>query len=235
MATGGAIAVKSTNPSNTGNVFNILGSTPPVAATNDLWFDSANNTWYTYDASGAWIQLTDNAPWLASDSGLLLFNMYPESAAGSALAIAGTLYLLRINARAPITVSNVWFYVTAGGTGASSGSYVGLYSSSGTLLSGSSDIGSTLTSSGKQGGALTTPQTLTAGSFYWCAFLVNLASTQPTLARSAVASAGLPNIGLTAASYRMGVNGTGLTSLPSSVTPSSNSLTGANFYLTAVS
>jgi hypothetical protein len=171
--------------------------------------------------------------WSLADEGLVACNMEdPAAAASTLIAVAGTLYLLRINAYNQITVSNILVGVSTAGNngGGSTGTFAGLYSSAGTLLSGSADVATLLTSSNTRVLPLTTPQVLAAGSFAWAALLCNLGTTQPTLTRSAGSVAAL-NFNLAAASYRFCVNGTGLTSLPASITPSSNSQTGALGFL----
>ena len=124
-----------------------------------------------------------------------------------------------------MTISNTWWIVSTVGSGSSTGTYTGLYAASswsgvtaGQLLTGSSDIASSLTTS-NTAQALTTPQSLPAGVSVWAAILSNYATTQVTLFRGA-GNGG--NIGLTATNYRFAINGTSITSLPSTITPSSN-------------
>ena len=121
-----------------------------------------------------------------------------------------------------MSVSTITVACTAGGTGASTGSFVGLYSSSGTRLVTSSDIGTVPVSISTH--AIST-QSLTAGTFVWVAIVVNLATTQPTLMRSAVPPGVIPNLNLSAATSRLGVAATAQTSLPSSFTPSALAVT----------
>lgn len=164
--------------------------------------------------------------WVPSDSGLLVANMDPMSAGSSQLMVAGTLYLLKLYIRSAITITNLLWSISTAGSGSSTGSFTGLYSSGGTLLSGSSDIGTTITTGGTRTLALTTPQALTAGSFVWAAILVNLATSQPTMSKSGNSST-VANFNLSASAFRVAVNGTGLTSLPATITPASNSPTGS--------
>lgn len=176
----------------------------------------------------------ENMPWYPADSGLALYNIDPADAVGAATMVAGTLYLLRINIRDDLTVRNVWFYVTSAGSGASTGSYAGIYSPTGSVLAATADIGASLTAGGAMNVALTSPLTLTGGSFCWVALLSNLATTQPTLARSSVPSAGVPNINLTPSTYRIATGATGVSSL-APITPGANSLAGATFFLVGLS
>jgi hypothetical protein len=79
---------------------------------------------------------------------------------------------------------------------------------------------------------LTTAQNVGQG-MYWVALLSN-ASTAPKFAATAN-SAALANVGLPAASLRFCVNGTSATTLPSSLTLSSNTATGAATFWVGVS
>ena len=161
-------------------------------------------------------------PWFPVDNSLLVSNMDPLVASGTFLTVAGTVYLMRLNARTSFILTNLWLVCTTGGSGTSSGSFAGLYNSSGSLLSTSADIGTAFASTGAISTALTTPQTLTAGSFYWAAIVFNLATTQPTLSRANITLGANANMNLTAASFRFATNGTLQTSLPASITPASN-------------
>lgn len=182
---------------------------------------------------GGTSQTTDPLmPAMASDHGLLAWNYDWAAATNTNATTAGTLYLMRVNIRVSFTWTNVWFAVQAAGSGASTGSFVGLYSSAGSLLSGSADIAASLTATGVKSVALTTPQSVSTGTFVWVAFLANLATTQPTLQRS-TNNVNVPNVGLSAALARFTTNGTGLTSLPASITPSSNSLVSTSTFCVA--
>ena len=127
-----------------------------------------------------------------------------------------------------LTVSYLWWGVHTAGAGASSGSYTGLISASGDLLTGSADIGSELTSLQVAQCALTTPQNLSGAQFVWAALVTNLAATQPTLYCAVNNSnAAVINFNLPPESYLFALNGTDMTSLPETVTPSGNSAAAA--------
>lgn len=167
--------------------------------------------------------------WTPADYGVLGATA-PWEASGNGTALtAGTVYLLRYNVRYAHTVTNILLRVSSGGnnTGGSTGTFVGLYSSAGTLLSGSADVAGSLTTTGIKTLALTSAQPLAAGSFTWIALLVNLGTSQPSINSFANTSASIVNWNLTAANLRCAVNGTAATSLPSPITPSSNSTTNA--------
>jgi hypothetical protein len=169
-----------------------------------------------------------NGLWLPGDQGsALAASGEPENATGTFLSIAGTVYLRKVLVRSAFTATNVLLITTTAGSGTSTGSFVGLYSSAGTLLSGSSDLVTPFTAAaGGQTCALTTPQALAAGTFVWVAVLANLSVTQPTFARPNVANTP-SNAFLTAATFRTAINGTSVTALPSSITPGSNTQTNA--------
>jgi hypothetical protein len=160
-----------------------------------------------------------------ADHGLIAWSGQPDiSTTTSSAAVAGTLYLRRIPIRSASTISKVWWINSAAGSGAVAGqNFAGLISSSGTVLS-TGGIDSVATVGGPQFGTLATAQTVS--SWVWSALLIN-ASSMPTVARAAGLSATGNNIGLTAATYAYAVNGTSLTAMPASVTPGSNTLTGA--------
>jgi hypothetical protein len=163
-------------------------------------------------------------PWLPPDNTLLAANSDPLAAQQTALATAGTLYLMKITPRSTILISTVWLGMSVVGAGASTGSFVGVYSPAGTLLTGSADIAASLTGAlGAISNAVTTPQTVLAGASVWIALLTNLAVTQPLLCKGlAGTAASLVNADLAAASFRFATNGTALSALPASFTPSAN-------------
>jgi hypothetical protein len=194
---------------------NILANGNQAAGSNGHWADSGH-----VHPAGVWVP---------ADNGLLAATSMLDAAGTQSGALtAGTVYLNRVNIRVTQTYSTAWWLTSAAGTGASTGSFVGLYSSAGTLLTSSSDIASKLTSTGAQSQNFTTPQSLTAGTFVWVALVVNLATTQPQLRCSAINVPATLNLNLTAANFRSATNGTGQTSLPGPITPSSNTSGTAN-------
>lgn len=162
-------------------------------------------------------------PWLPSDNGLILASGDPAQFTGTIAVTAGTVYLAKLTARLAVTLSNLLFAVTSAGsnTGGSGGTFAGLYSGSGALLTGSADAAALLAATGTVTVPLTTPQAIAAGTFVWAALVCNLGTTQPTLQRTSAGSAA-NNLGLSAALSRFATAGTLQTSLPSPITPSSN-------------
>jgi hypothetical protein len=159
--------------------------------------------------------------WIPSDNGLLVASADPLLTASNTITVAGTVYLIKLTIRTAMTISTLWWVNAVAGSGASTGSFSGLISSAGTLLTGSADIGAAFTTTGAKPVTMTTPQALAAGVSVWAVIVFNLATTQPTLARLA-ATATATNVNLAAASFRAATNGTGQTSLPASITPSAN-------------
>ncbi|MFJ4517447.1 hypothetical protein [Streptomyces sp. NPDC088816] len=162
----------------------------------------------------------------AGDVGLRAWTFDPASITGGSSATVGTLFLCAVYLRRPTTVSGVWFALTSGASGLTAGqSFVGLYSASGVLLT-SALLDSMLTGTTARQVAIA-PQSLSAGT-YWVALLVN-ATTAPNIASGEANSAirnTVMNLGLSPSQYRYAVAGTGLTSLPSTITPPNNSSTG---------
>jgi hypothetical protein len=127
-----------------------------------------------------------------------------------------------------ISVTNITVAISNAGSGLTSGqNFMGLYSSSGTLIGTTADQTTNFSSTGIKVAALIGgPYTITGGSntFVWVAFVAN-GTTLPKPIGSGIGVVGLANLGLTAATYRGAYNGTASTALPSSITPSSNSST----------
>lgn len=171
--------------------------------------------------------------WAPSMNNLKGANGALDAALGSNTAItAGAVTLLKIPIWAPGTISSLQFGLGATGVGTSSGSYVGIYSSGGTLLTGSADMVTPFTAAapGTISCALGTAVAVSPG-FVWAAVLSNLGTTQPSFFRyGAVGGAVVGNMGLTPATYRFAANGTGQHVLPGTINPASNVTTNAFAY-----
>jgi len=161
-------------------------------------------------------------PYLPPDNSLLMAAGDPATAGSGVTLTAGQLLLARLSARSAVTLNNLWFEVTTAGAGASTGSFAGVYSSAGTLLSGSADIGALLLVAGPMQVPLSSPVQVAAGAFVWAAIVTNLATTQVTLSRWGIGSVLAGFGGATAATYRWAINGAGLSALPGAITPASN-------------
>lgn len=188
-----------------------------------------NGQLYYLDSTGnAWALNAPRGDVLPGDQGLLEWNYDPAAGGSAGVAFtAQAVNLMRINVRAPMKISTVNFHlVSAAATLTANQSFVGLYGSTGTLLSGSAAIDSVLTGTpGPVSANLTNPQNVGIG-FYWVAILVASATTAPKVSVAANSAAN-SNVGLTAAQSRFGVGATAQTGLPATITPSSISNTNA--------
>ena len=169
---------------------------------------------------------TTSQQWLPGDDGFLGAESDPATQSGGGLAIAGTLYLSRINARSATTITNLWYGVGTAGANTAGTAFVGLYSAAGTLLSGSADQSAALSgTTGWKSLPLTTPQPVAAGTVVYAAILNNLTTTQPSLLRQNNSVNADPQAVVSNATQRWGqfaaVGGT----LPASLTMSSMAAT----------
>jgi hypothetical protein len=204
-------------------------STGPAIAANSAGTlldlrNTAGTVQFKVDNSGTLVagSAQGNLSGLPSDNALLAATCDVAAVASANITTAGTVYLGKIFIRQAITATNIVVIVSTPGnnTNGSTGTFVGLFSSAGTLLSGSSDCAASLTSAAAVSVALTTPQALAATSV-WAAIVTNLGTTQPTLRTYGANSGVTANAGLAAATFRAATNGTSQTAL-SSVTPGSN-------------
>lgn len=167
-----------------------------------------------------------------ADHGLIAWSSDPNVASATTSAVNGTLYFAAVYLRAAATVNRLWWiHTTAGVTPTAGANWAGLYDSTGARLAQVA-ADSLASANGPQTATLSAPLPLAAGR-YWVALLFN-AGTPPVLARTQGASATANNLGLSGASLRYAVAGTGLTSLPATVTPSGLVVTGAVASIVAV-
>lgn len=174
----------------------------------------------TLDVSGAALGLVTPAT-----HGLVAWTYDPVNNVNSSQLTAGTVYLSAVYPVADASITKIyWHLAVAAATVTADQNEVGLYDSSGTLLA-STNVDDDITSADLIETAIDATN-VTAGGMYWVGMVFN-ASTMPTIARGAGLSntSAAINVGLTAASYRFATNGTSQTSLPASITPSSNTAT----------
>lgn len=174
--------------------------------------------------------------WQASDLSLKAWTYDPVNTSNTTLTVSGTVYLAQLKLRYAQTITNLLVGVsTAATTPTANQNFLGLYDSTGALVASTAAgaIDAALASSGLLTGAVQTPYAAAAGS-YWVAFLNN-AATPATIARGSGSALGIANAGLTGANMRFAVNGTGRTTLASSITVGSNTQTGAFTMWAAVS
>lgn len=170
-----------------------------------------------------------SSEWQPDDLSAVAWAFDPAAISNSHTTVSGTLYLVRLNLRYPKTITNILFGVTTAATSVTANqNFVALYNSAGTrvAVSAAGTMDGPIASTGIKAIALSSPYAADAGT-YWAALLFNASGTQANISRGQGGSLQIPNMGLTAASLRFCVNGTGLTSTPASITTASNSITGA--------
>lgn len=158
--------------------------------------------------------------WTPADNNLIWGSFAPVNAGGanvpSAVNVPGKLTLQRVLLRESATISKVWLGVSANDAGATfSDCYIGLYNSSGTLLTQTADISTELKTAVVYGITLTPTVTVPAGE-YFVAMLLNGSWTTFNLKSSLggiTTNAGLSAPHLTLSSISMSV-----TALPASIT-----------------
>jgi hypothetical protein len=172
-----------------------------------------------------------------ADHGYQAWSYDPRLATAKTVMVSETLYVIGIQVRSPITVSEVTVAIGTAGTGSASASGVGLYNSAGTLLGSATgtSAGVATASAGTYTWALSvaSEQSLAlAPGLYYVAFFVEQGSSPPFL--WGLALPGAANAGLAAATLMFSANGTSVTSVPSTITTSSNTATGALGYWAAL-
>jgi hypothetical protein len=173
------------------------------------------------------LSTVNNPTFTPADHGLITWTQDPATLGASVDATtAGVLYLMKVKIVDRSTlVTNVLVGVGTAGSGLTSNqNFVGLYNSSGTLLSGSADQTTAFGSTGLKTIALSSAQTLAVGSYY-VAILTN-GTTPPQFIRGHSFSASVLNANLSTATSRFLTSGTTQTALPSSVTLASASPNG---------
>ena len=181
-----------------------------------------------------------------AQAGLSALTCEPDYCTAGAALTAGTLYLSQIEfePRGALLPASIFAAVSTAGGGAGTGSFMGIYNcfqlntpefgalspvAAGTRLAQTADVGNTLTA-GWAAQALTYLPGIgeLPPGFYWLAIVTNEATTQPTVSQGTGAGAvSIPNLGLGATAMRYATNGTGLTSLPATITVASNVATNA--------
>ncbi|MFD9443431.1 hypothetical protein [Streptomyces sp. NPDC060001] len=146
----------------------------------------------------------------------------PALAVNNTGLTSGTLYLVRVNIAAAVSVTKLYWWVANTGSAPVAGqNHAGLYASDGTLLASVGVDASFASATLKS--ATIPAQALAAGSFVWVGLLFN-ASVPPSLTRASgwTGVDAAANLGLAASGYRFATNGTGRTAIPASITPGSN-------------
>jgi hypothetical protein len=187
-----------------------------------------------------------------SSYGLAAFNfpyLYAVNGSntGSAVTTAGLLYLAKVPLAGGTVVTNLWFSIaTAAATPTTGENFGGIYNSAGTLVATTADLSTAIgTNTGPIEAPLAAAYTIpSGGGNYYVGFFFN-AGTQPVLTcfggqvtvTTSVAHFGsATTFGNTAAKYPFAVSATtgNTTAMPTSITMSSNTATGAYAYWVGV-
>jgi hypothetical protein len=169
-------------------------------------------------------------PWLPTDQNWLGWTYDPAGALNGSIPSLGVPTLIKVPLRSAGTVTSVTAVVsTGGGTLTAGQNFLGLYSTGGTLIGASAD------QTANWGAAFAVPQALAGGpyplaaGYYWVALLCN-GTTAPTFLRGISQASSFVNGALGVSAARYATNGTAQTSLPATITPSSNALLGVTYW-----
>ena len=175
----------------------------------------------------------DNFP-IPGDYGYLAWAYDPVIASTGSTPATGTLYLTALYLRSAAAVSTIsWAQTVAGTSPTSSENFVSLWGATGTLLA-SAEIDATVTAASPVVATASITRTVVNPGFCWVGWLYNC-GTNPGVGRAAAGTLAVVNAGLPTVSLRFTSNGTAQTSLPSSITPSSNSTGTGNTFWAALS
>jgi hypothetical protein len=172
-------------------------------------------------------------PTPAHANGYVSWTSDPISAPTSATAApTGTLLMVALPISRAVTVSKGFIHLSAAASGATGGAnWMGIYDSTGALKA-SADVSTAIATPGLITATFSSSFAATPG-MYWMALLFN-ASTPPQPFRAGASLLTAMNGNLTAATFRVCTNGTGQTTLPANITPTSNSTTNATAYWAAI-
>lgn len=161
------------------------------------------------------------ANWGPEDQGFVAWAYDPALTPSNQLTVNGTVYLSAVMVRKTTSITGIWYAAsTAGATATAGANWVGLYTSAGTRVAQAAADSNVTAANAPQ--KCTVSSTSLAPGKYWVALVFN-AATPPTLLRTNGAFSGTNNAGLlTVASLRFATNATSQTTLPSSITTSSN-------------
>lgn len=207
----------STNPSNGGVLYSLAG-TPQ-------WFAS----------DGGSYSLVPPNQFVPNDHGLSAWAYDPALVVNSSSTVNGTVYLTKIVIHSTQTLNKAYYSLGSAASGVTANqNFMGFYTSAGSrvAVTAAGNIDAGLTSAGVLIGTFTGAYVAVPGT-YWLAIVTN-ATTPGQLGRASGFSA-TPNVNLAASAYRFAVNGTAQTTLPASITPASNTLTGMFTFWGAVS
>lgn len=166
----------------------------------------------------------------APAQGFISWNYDPESASSTNSLTSGTIWMHKIYIPAS-TVNSIGLTVSTAGSGLTAGqNLVGLYTLAGSKLGQSVDQTSFWNSTGFKNCALSAPVVISTSGYYYVAVL-SVGTTAPI----STSSNGLQstfNANTSGATLRHASALTGQTTLPSSITTSSNTSTGTSTWVT---
>lgn len=215
-------------------ILNIVGqfSAGPGASTQDLQFGrSAVGTFSVTDpiTAGAAATILDGSldaiqtvglPAARNHNNAIAWTMDPRSVRAGKLPISGTLYLAALYVPRTVTATKLMWGINTAGSGATaSENFVGVYNAAGTLLQ-SVNVDARVPSTSLK--TETISVALTPG-LYWIGYLFN-ATTTPAIYVGSDLDGNLLNMNETAANLSFATNGTGLTTMPATITPASNAV-----------
>lgn len=165
---------------------------------------------------------------IASDHGLLGVSLDPAMARDALTIVSGTVTMFRVFAPPAALLNTVWLSFSAGGTTLTAGdSFVGIYDATGTRLAVSADQAANWTTAGMKQISLTSAATVpTTMPPHVYVAIVCTGSTPPTL-RGLSTLATMTNLNLPLAQNMASTGPTGQTSLPTTITMSSNAQYGS--------
>ncbi len=200
-------------------------------ATGDFIVDQVGTVWICISAGspGTWMNPRQGSDFTPSDYSLLGWTGLPESMNQVFTPSAGGPTYHKIKVPRTITIANVAYLIsTAGSGGSPANCSIGVYNSSGTQLGVSGSLVTAFQTAGYATAAITQDggQSLTiAGgpsAYVWVSLLVGTQYTTPVGFRGFGVNSGIPvNLGLTGANMRSGSEGSALSALPATFTPSS--------------
>lgn len=150
-----------------------------------------------------------------------------QSGGNANYAAVGQLYVARLTLARTTTIAKAWLYITTAPSGTPSNAYLGLYDAGGTLRASTADQGAAWLVTGKKNPSFASSYAAAPGEYYVGVMVGGLSAgtTMPALCQSTIGGAftGLANLNLSAAAGTLlyGTTGSGLTALPSSITPTS--------------
>lgn len=228
----------------TGDITIGTTSTPGIPASGSVTLYSDGTKLNMVDSTGAQTQVssggtntsfpnisvTGNALGIPTPAniGYVAWTADPATVTGGQLATNGTVYLASVYIPVATTLTKLsWGTGTTGITATSGQNFVGLYNSAGTrLASVNVDTHATATA-----GLFTeTISVAVTPGHYWVGFVFNC-STAPSPYRNNFVNGTLVNGSVVSAgNLRYATNGTSQTSLPTSITPSSNTASQSTYF-----